>query len=1071
MRQAVGSLEKTHSQSVRGLLLDTDVWINSLPKEPSLTTIYMNASECTRALQMRSKSPQLDNWMPNFPISLETSHGSFGNKSLGRLTMVINLPKIIEIFGNTVQELMEAPVRISRIGLMRQAIAKRKAQAQNLNDAVAPGGVSLHKDEAESLKEQAGLVDFGDFKDCTKELEIIICASLGGGTGSIHCELAYALRNYLEKQGIVAHFKAVLPISVEIPESQAVAANVYAGLLELNHWMDASTNHAFAVDFAENRLWMAADEEEHKEESSTADILAHLDIFLANNVVNVNPGLGHKSDKTKEEEQKPKELYGDNVNLEDSREAPYERVLFTTVENFDDQIEWRQASRLLFRICYWYYELPELYNKIMEPGSSADQEVVAGARQSLSEAVLPMATGTLSRGKTEPVVVGLVSSLEECEDSSSRNYFDFHAFRIASPSLHIMEIARDLASLAVVSQLRLLLFEKKEISEDRMRSTVMVKEFLEVHRLDSLQVHELYQKRCQEIRGGRYNVEAFLKAKLDYLHKKPKYGKALEDYCKEFDEQLKSLVAECEVQDDFYIELAEVTGEIIEECTNGLENIVRSVVNVEHNGLLLACLLEDLTRQISFGLSTMHERTNNAESEAVRLEEAKNRAIAKMADFNPPLLKRAFSKVDYSEINESFKVITDYYNNVFTSYLGREEIKAFFGILNACDDLKRKLDSLKILMEESSARLRAICLKFYDGVLEDSDEQLCSTDEAAKYIALHSSPQDLNSIILEIDKQVGYNFINIPKHKTVNEWLEILRDAVDKLYPMSMPHVVETLLKRYTDVYLTKRLQTIGKAVVSDFEFNSSVGGEGDRSTVEEKLYVAFDSGLRSWNFYHPGDRHVLYELVHRLRGEAASICSEGQVIIVDTGDGEAVDFIDVCGAFSLRDLQLEDYKKAYISALVHGARALHSRKDVSWCTLRHSTYKEHMRVSYLLAAAFKMGVLVEQEDNLQGDALRLSSSEWTDLAAVRTCLETFADPVDALLFESDFCRSLLDWHKKQIASKGVEAWLKMLEPGIYLGEKPYVNDPRSKFASLDLEKCINNLKEVMSRELGRNKH
>lgn len=988
VHKAVTTVAEAYSTSVRGLLLDTArASVESFSPSPLIKSIYLDTLKGTRAIQLRSQSKVLDSWLPNFPMTLEPGSGLFGSKALGRLALIINIVQIAEAFKEQVKELT--------------------AQSQ---------------DES--------------------EIQVVVCSSLGGGTSSAHIDLAYLLRAQLESLSIKHKIIALFPYSKQLPESETTAANIYAGLIELNHWMDESTLHKFACDLDEVDLWEIPEDESkaNKRDESTAEILAKLDIYLAENVRNVNPGLGkeHKESEEAQNESETTQKTNGRVDLKESSTPVYDIVLFNSLEKFNDELENQTLSHTLVRLTYWYFESTHLYSRLA-------QSLVAIQPQN------------------EPSSLA-INSTDASNETDNCNYADLHSYQVARPTQKILSVARNLSSQAVVAELYNLFFEK-DLEQDNVRGLEMGKDFIKTRNLDSLEVHRRYTKCWQQLENGLYDAASFIKKKLDEVYQKPLYGAELVTYCQTFDSELQKLADKCETQPGFFAALAQTTKDISDDFVIGIDNVISDTVNRQHNGIAMQSMIDEVNKQLSFSLSALHERTNNAKSEMIRLEEQKNKAIASLATFKPSLWQRMMRKVDFTPLEEAGKVITEYYENVFVSYVGREEVNAFFNMINVCENTTKRLHKLRHFLDDSISNLKSSNRHLYKQILEDADEPLISSQEAISYIASHASPPDLMLFVKALDQLTDFNLLDLPTRYSLPDWLSALRDVVAKLYPMHDPKTVDEFLKSYPEEKLGKKLNAIGNAIASQFVYAAPFNLPNN--SAQRQVLVSFDTCANELNEALESNMQSRQQaecLTQALPKAHFSVPGS----IIDEPTSETLDFVELTSGFALADLEISEYKDAYLESLVRGNRAMQARKDVKLKSLFKVDKRTHFNVVLLLASAFKFGVLQEREDpNSYDKELRLTSNKWMDLTSIRACLKVFADPVEALIFENNFYQELLKWRQQQMNSMGMNAWLKAMAPDAWGGE-PFVNRPESCFYSLNLDKQMLTLQELMSRDLER---
>ncbi|MGM9999004.1 MAG: tubulin-like doman-containing protein [Candidatus Bruticola sp.] len=986
VNRAVNTMADSYPDSIRGVLLDTaKSLIDSFPPSPLLKTLFLDTSKAVRAIQMRSQSPVLDSWLPNFPMAIESGSGLFGCRALGRLAFIINIAQTAQVIKETLLELTKA-----------------QSATEELN------------------------------------LKIFVCASLGGGTSSAHADLAYLIRLKLEELHLPGDIIALFPYSQNMPESETASANVYAGLLELDYWMSGAT-YNFACDFEEIERWDIPEDENkaNKRDESTAEILAKLDICLAENVSNINPGLGkdRNSSQTVQTEQTAKKSKA-FLNLKQFNRPVYDLVFFNSLDKFNDDNEYQELTHTLVRLTYW---------------SSEGNNICQSLRCQLDEAQ--------KKGQKEETTPSYPR-----EGNTSSSYADLHSYQIAYPAKKITAAARILSSQTVAAKLFHLFFEQ-DLDQNSITGTELGKDFIKNRHLDSFEVHKRYVECWCSTEGGLYDSESFIKKKLEALRQKPLYGENLVQYCQAFDKELKKLAVDCETKPEFFRALAAVTKDISDDFTVGMSNSVSDIVNRQHNGVSMQHMVEEINRQLSFSLSALHERTNSAKSEIIRLEELKNKAIDDLSSFKPSLWKKLTRQVDFTPIEEAGKIIAEYYKNVFISHVGREEVNAFFNMIGICDQTVKRLERLRSFLDESLTRLKNSNRHLYDQVLDDSNEPLISKQEAISLIAAHSAPPDLTIFVKALDQITNFNLLDLPQNYTQEEWLSELNRTVSELYPMDEPQVADEFLARYPDDKLNKKLTSISSAISSRFFYTKPANTKD--TAAEKRVLVSFCLNPTPAPSGSTENRHQ--NSADTLSRALTKVNSLVPVALIDEPNFETIDIIEMFSGFMLSDLELSDYKDTYLSSLVRNTRAVQTRKDIKFNSLTTIDKRTYTNVVMLLASAFKFGVLQEKEGfNSANDELRLTSNKWHDLTSIKSCLKVFANPVEALLFEGNFYKELSKWRQEQINSLGINAWLKAMAPESQ-ESAPYLSNPNSSFYKLQLNKQIMQLQGNILRDLERN--
>ena len=710
VRNALTTISTLQRDDALGVAIDTDEAIKGKDFQdiPNLKAIYLPSEDVTRALQKRSESPVLDSWLPKNFAYTETDHGAFGYRSMGRLAFILNLDPIVE------------SIDFALSGL--------------------------------------------------KSVQIFICATLGGGTSGILIELAYLLRSRLEKYGIKGTLHALLPFSKEAPESESIKANIYANLLELNHWMHKDTIYKFAIDLQEREKWRPSLEEEQakKADASIEAILANLDLRLANNVNNVNPGLG--KDKNEGEGTPGTKVTIDlkkdkSLDLSPREQPPVDSVILHTLERFDEEREIISLSNLLLRLYDWGFD----NRKILDRLSSA------------------------------------IGGDIYLEDGTNSSFSDLHVHRVIYPMEQILDIAYSLAARTVIEELRVSLFDKN-VSEDEVHGRGLAAEFIKSRQLKLERIDKKYKKRCHNMCDGKYDVATIIASAREELEKKPLYGQELREFVKKLDKRLHSIIEECQSDMKFFQELSLCTDDIVRNCSEGIDNSLATIVNAQHNGTAMIAFADEFIRLISFSLNAMHERLNNSSGESVRLESVKDQSIEKLAEFNPSFWTRLRNKVDFAPVDEAFKNLQEHYENTITSYVAREEINSMLSMLDQFKEVLRKMESLRTFLQDSSQKLNEINTNYLLYRIKNADESLLSTQESLDYITSNSVPKDVNKIIEEIHQHVSMKITDLVEKYSQEEWIELVKTVTASNNPILSDHVLQALFKKYPD---GKRLEYI----------------------------------------------------------------------------------------------------------------------------------------------------------------------------------------------------------------------------------------------------------------------
>ena len=933
VNKAAESIYEAFPDTVQAVIMDTDANIEKLSASPHTAVLRLNAEDSARAMQNRKKSPALDSWLPVAPMNPETEHGLFGCKFLGRLALVINIPEVAAAIEKALKALKSA---------------------QSRNGA---------------------------------KIEAFVCATLGGGTGAILPDVGYLIRSIAENLGIDLNLRALIPISKDLPEAEeATAANIYAGFIELNHWMQPGTLHQFAVNTEEREDWRAPEDENSlsRRDDSTDAIMANLDIFLADNVRNVNPGFKTKKDRERSDKPQEEQNAKAFIDLEDSEEKPFDKVIFHCLDRFDGSRETNELILLLRRFHGWSAQTPSLFKEI-----SAEAD---GTAQPLSP-----------------------------EDETP--FADLQAYQIARPTRKILDIIYSSVSCNSLNELLTLLFEK-DLSEDKSRGTRETAQFIKNNRLDVPDFDKTFKETWESAHSGSFYIPALIKLKIEEFRKSKLNGKELQKFMKELDAKLQGMTDSAGAGREIFDKFAKCRSWYIEQFKNNLGSSVTSIVNAQHNCIIMLSMLDELNRIFSFSLNALHERVNDLGSETMRLEQNRAKDLESVADFKPSLWSKLTNKVDTFLVDACFKSLEDYYVTKFSGYMAREEISVFLEMLDIIAGTKQKIDKLQKFLEETAQRLHEVTSYEYVNIITGADENLIAVQDAADFIKDNTASIKINTLLEAIDRRTNSQLLEIPELFSADEWIAFVKETGASINILNAPSVLEALADKYSDAKMYSHVQQIcDKLSKTSGEFiNPSSLSLSKAGNAPEHLFTV------GFNTSPAGEIEKL--AAARLQKAVDVVEFKGDPRTVAVPDSEFVDFVCIYKNLRMNSFNLTDYREAYMKSLMRGARFLHSRADVRFKAPLHVTGRVRQEALTLLAQAFRMGVITERRSaSFTGkeSPLTLFTTLHADIGAFKACLKLYDDPVDALFLESRFCKALQKWRSEQTERMGAENWLSSL--------------------------------------------
>ncbi|MBQ7503346.1 hypothetical protein IJT93_11690 [bacterium] len=932
VNKAAEPIYEAFPDTIQAVIMDTDAGIDKISASPHTAAVRLNAEDSARAMQNRKKSPALDSWLPVAPMNPETEHGLFGCKFLGRLALVINIAQVNEA--------------------VEKALKSLKASSDSEDSPI----------------------------------EVFVCATLGGGTGAILPDLGYLIRSCADNLGLTVKLRALIPLSEELPEAEeATAANIYAGFAELNHWMQPGVIHTFSVNTEERDDWRAPEDENSlsRRDDSTDAIMANLDIFLADNVRSVNPGFKTKKDKDHSEAPKETKESKSFIDLEDSDQRPFDKIIFHCLDRFDGSREVNDLILLLRRFHNWSVQTPSLFKEIFSDTEAS----------------------------------GPASSAED-----PAPFIDLQAYQAARPTRKILDIIYSSVSCNSVSELSELLF-RKDLSEDKIRGVREAAQFVKNNRLDVADFDKTFKSTWESAHSGSYYVPALIKLKTEEFRKTNLSGKELQKFMQELDGRLQSLTDSAGEGKEIFAKFADSRNWYIEQFKNSLSSSVTSIVNAQHNCIIMLAMLEELNRIFSFSLNALHERVNELGSETMRLEQNRSKDLESIAAFKPSFWAKLTHKVDTYLVDACFKSLEDYYTNKFSGFMAREEISALLEMLDIISGVRNKIEKLQQFLEEAAAQLHAVTSFEYVNIITGTDENLITVQEAADFIKDNTASVKITTLLEAIDLRTNSQMLEIPNLFSSDEWIEFVKQTSASINIINAPGVLEALAEKYSDAKMLSHVQQIcSKLSKTSCEFIVPASASVSQADVPEHIFMA------GFNTSPGSDIERL--AAARLQKAVDLVEFKGDPCIIQVPDSEFVDFIGLYKNLRMGDFKLGDYKEAYMKSLMRGARFLHSRADVKLKAPVHIDGRARQEAANLLAQAFKAGVVTERRSAAFGgqeSSLTLFTSLRVDLGAFKACLKLYEDPIDALFLEGRFLAAMHKWRSEQTERMGAENWLSSL--------------------------------------------
>lgn len=194
-----------HPLPVRCLGIDTDEGVAGPSHVDSYEGFLLGTAEFATVATRPHDYPPVTAWLPDEMPSVEPGKGVRGSRGLGRLAFFLHRRDLERRVAGT----------LARIG----------------------GADPAHP------------VD-----PTPQVLQVLLISSLGGGTGSgMLNDVAYMVHRLMRDVPIPYKCESILLMATRPTRDEAVAANVYSAMVELNHWMSADTNYAF--EYSSGEVW------------------------------------------------------------------------------------------------------------------------------------------------------------------------------------------------------------------------------------------------------------------------------------------------------------------------------------------------------------------------------------------------------------------------------------------------------------------------------------------------------------------------------------------------------------------------------------------------------------------------------------------------------------------------------------------------------------------------------------------------------------------------------------------------------------------------------------------------
>ena len=194
-----------HPAPILCLGIDTDRTVLKHEGLQGHESIFLETSEFDSVMARPQDYPPVKDWLPGALPVIDPGRGVRGSRPLGRLAFFLH----------------------------RRELDRRLAAA-----LVRLGGA----DPAHPVKQPP------------RSLQVLLVSSLGGGTGSgMLCDFAYLIHRLVPSVPLPCSFTTMLLMGARPPQDEAIAANVFAGMVELNHWMARDSRYSY--EYSSGERW------------------------------------------------------------------------------------------------------------------------------------------------------------------------------------------------------------------------------------------------------------------------------------------------------------------------------------------------------------------------------------------------------------------------------------------------------------------------------------------------------------------------------------------------------------------------------------------------------------------------------------------------------------------------------------------------------------------------------------------------------------------------------------------------------------------------------------------------
>lgn len=194
-----------HPDPVLCLGIDTDRAISAESGLPAFEGLFLETTEFAAVMARPQDYPPVKDWLPQEVPAIDPGRGVRGSRPLGRLAFFLHRRELERRIASTLARL---------------------------------GGA----DPAHPVESRPG------------NLQVLMVSSLGGGTGSgMLCDLAYLIHRLVGSTTLPCSCSALLLMGTRPPRDEAVASNVFAGMVELNHWMAQDSRYPY--EYSSGERW------------------------------------------------------------------------------------------------------------------------------------------------------------------------------------------------------------------------------------------------------------------------------------------------------------------------------------------------------------------------------------------------------------------------------------------------------------------------------------------------------------------------------------------------------------------------------------------------------------------------------------------------------------------------------------------------------------------------------------------------------------------------------------------------------------------------------------------------